>query len=100
MNQDVLIQIRDRFVASKVVEARLGSIILASLTTFDVSYWRQVIQDPAARVRADAVSWLAKEGEPQLSIKIITERILIEPVNDVKAEMLLALGKLLLRLEN
>lgn len=100
VNQDVLVEIRDRWMASEILEARLGSIAVAALTTFSAPYWRLVIQDQAARVRAEGVRLLAKEGDPHQSIRIISERVVAEPVNVVKAEMLSALGKLVMRLES
>lgn len=100
VNQDVLVEIRDRWMASEILEARLGSIAVAALTTFSAPYWRLVIQDEAARVRAEGVRLLAKEGDPHPSVRIISEKVVTEQVNVVKAEMLMALGKLVMRLES
>lgn len=100
VNQGVLVEIRDRWMGSKILEARLGSIAVAALTTFSAPYWRLVIQDEAARVRAEGVRFLAKEGDPHQSVRIISEKVVIEKVNTVKAEMLMALGKIVLRMES
>lgn len=100
VNQNVLVEIRDRWIGSKILEARLGSIAVAALTTFSAPYWRLVIQDEAARVRAEGVRLLAKEGDPHPSVRIISEKVVTEQVNVVKAEMLMALGKLVMRLES
>lgn len=99
VSQEVLVEIRNRWMGSKILEARLGSVAVAGLTTFSAPYWRLVIQDEAARVRAEGVRLLAKEGDPHPSVRIISEKVVTEQVNVVKAEMLMALGKLVLRIE-
>ena len=93
--------IRDRLLASKIVEARLGSIILGTLTEFSPTYWRRVIHDPSSQVRSEAIRILAKEGEPHQAVRIIAERLhLPEPVVVVKAELLSALGRLVFRMSD
>lgn len=101
VSQDVLVTIRDHLLCSKIVEARLGSIMVGTLTEFSPEYWRQVVHDPASRVRSEGVRILAKEGEPHQAVRIIAERLhLPEPVVLVKAELLSALGKLVFRLSD
>jgi hypothetical protein len=101
VRQQVLVTIRDQLLYSHVVEARLGSIILGTLTEFSPVFWRQMIHDPSSQVRSEAIRILAKEGEPHASVRIIAERLhLPEPVVVVKAELLSGLGKLVFRMSD
>lgn len=97
--QLVLEAIRDRWTL-KGVDARLGSIRVAVLTRFNATYWRTILHDPHSAVRSSAASALARDGEPPIAMRIVSERITIEPVLIVKGEMLAALGRLVMRMQN
>jgi len=99
IDQEKLVEIRDGLRTSTIVDARLGAVTVGGLTEFSPEFWKQVVHDPSARVRSEAVRALGKEGPPPESVRIISERLhLPEPVLPVKAEMLSALGRLLRRL--
>lgn len=95
----VLLAIRERWSKSDWPSTRTASVDVARLVDgFDEPWWRRMVHDPAADVRVDAATALAKLDPPDRVLLLVRERLLVETHVEAKAEQLLALGKLVRRI--
>ncbi len=98
IDQDTLAEIVRLLQRSDHVDARVASVSVAMLREFDSDFFKLVLDDPHELVRAEAVKVLGRRGPPGSSIRLISARVVAEPVVWVKGEMLVALGKLVQRM--
>lgn len=94
----VLLAMRDSLQKSDHVDARVASASVAMLLEFDIEFFRILLHDQHELVRAEAVRVLGKRGTPGPSVRLISEKVVNEPVVWLKGEMLQALGKLVQRM--
>lgn len=98
IEQHVLLKLQGQLQRSEHVDTRVASVSIAMLREFDVEAFKHFLGDPHELVRAEAVRSISRRGPPGPGIRLISARVVIEPVVWVKAEMLQALGKLVQRM--
>jgi hypothetical protein len=95
VGRDVLLQLRDRLAASGTAAVRATSIDVAMVMPLDVNFIRRMLHDEAAEVRQMVASHVALDitSTPDVE-KLINERLALEQVADVRADLLRAAAAL------
>ena len=95
---DLLRNIRDRWMASASADTRDAGVHVGGLIAKpERAFWTRALADPSESVRITAIRHVKRDGRTPFAMRAIQDRLELEQVNDVRAELCQAVSDLVFR---